>query len=557
MSVLIDHLALEGIDRRYPDRTVLRDVGLTVPPGERVALVGENGAGKSTLLRVAAGLDTPDAGTVVRPGSLRLVQQELPFPDDATITDVLDAATAQARAVEARLMATTSDLAVLNPASAEGRRAADRYDEALTEADLTDVWSVGSRVDRAVEGLGLGHLPRDRVVGALSGGQRSRLALAGALVAGPVALLLDEPTNHLDADGIAFLADELRGRRGPLLFATHDRGFIDAVATKVVDLDPAVGPHRAGEDRDLVGVQGTTYRGGYTDFLASRAAERDRWVERYEREQARLTELRHEVNVGARDVMHTTQPRSEARASKKFYADRAATTIARRVRSARARVEELECDQVAKPPNLLRFSGFQARPARGRGAADIVADLVDVAVHHRLALTSLTVGGRDRVLVTGPNGCGKSTLLHVLTGDLAPEVGTRRTAHGLRIGMLTQDVTWAYPQRSTLATVATATRLEEDDAAERLAASGLVARRDLHREVGRLSVGQQRRVALAILVLDPPDLLVLDEPTNHLSLPLSEALEEAIPDHPGAVVVASHDRWIGERWTGRRLDLGT
>lgn len=552
-AAFIDHLRLDGIDRRYPDRAVLRDIDLTVPPGERVALVGENGSGKSTLLRVAAGLDAPDAGTVTRPASLRLVHQELPFGPTATIAEVLAAAVADARRIEDEITRAAADLA-------DGIAGASaRYDAALTAAELTDVWSLDARVDAVVDGLGLAEVPRERTVGAISGGQRSRLALASALVAHPIALLLDEPTNHLDAAGIAFLTEQVRAWRGPVLFATHDRGFIDAVATRVVDLDPVAGPHRPGEE--IVGIQGTATRGGYTDHLAAKAAERARWVQRFDDEQDRLAALRHEVAAGARDVMHTHEPKSEVRRAKKFYADRAATTIARRVRSARTRLEELERTQVARPPEPLRFSGFRA--GRGPGADDVLVDLADAGVAGRMARTTLTVRGRARLLVTGPNGCGKSTLLGVLTGDLAPATGRRTARSGIRVGALSQDVTWADPRRSPVdlalaarrATTTDLTDLDDDEAAGRLRGTGLVAARDLPRPVSALSVGQQRRVAIALLVLDPPDLLVLDEPTNHLSLALAEELEAALPTYPGGVVVASHDAWLRDRWTGASLSL--
>ena len=559
-TAFVDHLTLRGVDRRHPDRTVLHEIDLTVAPAERVALVGENGSGKTTLMRVAAGLDEPDAGTVTRPTSLRFVHQQLPFDDAVSMAAVLDAATQEARQVEVALTDAAADLATHPGGSAQHRAAATTYDDALAAATLTDVWSLDSRLDRVVAGLGLGGIPRDRHIGAMSGGQRSRLALASALIAHPLALLLDEPTNHLDAGGCAFLIDELRAWPGPVLFATHDRDFIDAVATRVVDLDPAIGAHRASVGRDVIGVQGRSYRGGYTDYLAAKAAERVRWTEQFAREQEALRLLRHEVAVGARDVMHTTVPKSEVRVAKKFYSDKASTVIARRVRSARTRLETLEREQVAKPPTPLTFSGFGARSGHLRAADDAVVTLTDVAVPGRLAPVSVTVRARDRLLVTGPNGSGKSTLLAVLTGALEPATGSRRAGRSVRIGALVQDVVWAdssLPVVTAVADVLAGGRAQHDDdeVAEAVAATGLVAPRDLRRSVGSLSLGQQRRTALAALVVDPPDVLVLDEPTNHLSLTLSEELEAALPAYPGAVVVASHDTWLASRWTGTHLDI--
>ena len=536
------HLALRHVDRRYPDRVVLRDVSLAVAPGARVALVGENGAGKTTLLRVAAGLDAPDAGSVTRPERTRLVHQVLPFDDAATVDDVLDDAVASAREVERELAAAADALA--DAPAAEQGAAARRYDVALAEATAAGVWSLDAEVERVVAGLGLAGVPRDRAVGALSGGQRTRLALASALVARPTALLLDEPTNHLDAAGADFLAAELRSWTGPVLFASHDRRFIEDVATRVADLDPS-------STEDPLTSRSTSGAGAYSDHLRAKAAARRRWEEQHAAEQEQLEVLRHEVAVGARDVMHTTDPKSEARAAKKFYADRAATTIARRVRSARSRLEELERTQVAAPPPLLRFAGFRPRSTPRAEAPEVLVEVDDVEVAGRLGRTSLAVRPGEHLLLDGPNGSGKSTLIAVLVGALAPDRGVRTSAPGVRVGLLAQDVTWPdasqTPQQVYLRAVG--------EHAPPLASTGLVSAHDADRPVGALSVGQQRRVALAVLTADPPDLLVLDEPTNHLSLGLAEELEAALVEFPGAVVLASHDRWLRERWTGDRLDL--
>ncbi|TXR55595.1 ABC-F family ATP-binding cassette domain-containing protein [Quadrisphaera setariae] len=568
---------MHHVDRRYPDRVVLRDVSLAVAPGARVALVGENGSGKTTLLRVAAGVDHPDSGTVTRPDRTRLVHQVLPFDDDACVEDVLDDAVASARDVERQLTAAAEALAAASDAAAEAphvearRAAAHRYDVALAEATAAGVWSLDAQVERVLAGLGLGDVGRDRQLGALSGGQRTRLALAAALVARPTALLLDEPTNHLDAAGADFLAAELRSWTGPVLFASHDRRFIEDVATRVADLDPVAGPGSpedapaaTPEDDDGSGVARdtatsvTSHRGAYSDHLRAKAAARRRWEEQHAAEQEQLEVLRHEVAVGARDVMHTTAPKGEARIAKKFYSDRAATVIARRVRSARSRLEDLERTQVAAPPPLLSFAGFVRRggaelpgPPALPGTPDVLVQLDDVEVAGRLRPTSLTVRAGEHLLLDGPNGSGKSTLIAVLVGALAADRGLRRTAPGVRLGLLAQDVVWEDPRRSAQEVYLRAV----GEHAPALTSTGLVSVRDAGRPVGSLSVGQQRRVALAVLAADPPDVLVLDEPTNHLSLGLAEELEAALADHPGAVVLASHDRWLRERWSGSRLDL--
>ncbi|HCT14011.1 MAG TPA: ABC transporter ATP-binding protein, partial [Corynebacterium nuruki] len=232
-----------------------------------------------------------------------------------------------------------------------------------------------------------------------------------------------------------------------------------------------------------------------------------------------------------------------------------------RVNDSRSRLEKLEEEQVRKPPKELTFAGLTASSLAGatREPADgpvVVASGISVA--GRLPETSLTLNGTEKLLVTGPNGSGKSTLLSVLAGQLTPDTGSL-TVTGVRTGYLTQDVDLPDPHdRGDDRTVERAYRdLVGEELADEVPLStfGLIHPRDENRPLVELSLGQQRRVALAVLLADPPAVLLLDEPDNHLSLSLVTALEEAIPAYPGAVVVASHDRWLRDRWTGERLEL--
>ena len=548
------HLRLDGISRSFPDRRVLTDVSCTVASGEIAALIGENGSGKSTLLRIAAGLDEPDAGSVSAPGTVGLFHQEPPFRLTLTLGQVLADATAPVRAL-------TRFVEVEGRALADGdATAATRLQRAIDAAERHHAWELDHRTDRVLAGLELAGLPRDRPAGELSGGQLSRLSLAWLLLRSPDTLLLDEPTNHLDDDATQTLVGLLRDWSGPVLLASHDRAFLDEVATTLLDLDPAPRPYATvAQDRDSPGsgFGVTKFTGSNTAYLQHRYAERDRWVRRFRDEQAELVRLRARVRddhtVGRAD----RPPRTEGRAAKKFYADRNAKVVARRVNDASTALERLEHDQVRKPPARLRFIGLG-----GVGAGTTTDDpttgpvltATDLAVAGRLAPTTLSLHPRSRLLVTGPNGSGKSTLLSVLAGDLVPDHGSLTAPRRLRVALLSQEPLHRDAGPSVRTAYEAAVGAER---AERtpLATFGLIAGRDTHRPTGALSVGQRRRLDLAILLADPPDVLALDEPTNHLSLLLVTELEQSLPDYPGVVVVASHDRWLREGWTGERLNL--
>jgi macrolide transport system ATP-binding/permease protein len=518
-------LVAHDLVRTLGGRRVLDGVSLTAAPGRRIGLIGENGVGKSTLLRLLAGADTPDGGHVSLPPDLGFLHQELPFALSVTVGGVVDDALREARWCLAELdrLAAAEDVG-------------EAYGDRLEWAEEHAAWDADRRAGLVLSGLGLGSVALERTVGSLSGGQRGRLALAALLIRRPTALLLDEPTNHLDDSAAAFLEEELRGLTGVLVVASHDRAFLDAVCTDLVDLDPALeGP--------------TRYGGGYSSYVEAKVAERERWQERFEAEQEELRELRYSAKVTAHRVAPHDRPMPDR--DKMGYGrrgQRIEKQVSSRVRNAARRLADLERSQVRKPPVPLRFRAPElASPA----PAGLLASLRSVRVPGRLELERLDVTADDRILVTGPNGVGKSTLLAVLAGRLRAEGDVRRRG-GLRVGLLAQDTVFERPDRTVMQTWEDA--LGPD--AVSLASFGLVAPRDLGTRVGDLSVGQRRRLALALLIAEPPELLLLDEPTNHLSPRLSDELEEALGTGPGAVVVASHDRWLRKRWAGREVGLG-
>lgn len=544
-------LVARGITRVLDGRAVLTEVDLVVPPGARVGLIGENGAGKSTLLRILAGADEPDGGRVERPARLGWLPQEVPFDSGMPAASILDAAEAPLRALERRLEAAAAALAGDAAARAhlEGDPA-EVYAAALDEADRVELWTLEARRAALLDGFGLAGIPLATPLGALSGGQRSRLALAALLLGRPDALVLDEPSNHLDDTAVALLRQHLLAWPGPVLFASHDRALLDELATELVDLDPS----RRAASGENGGGQLARSGGGFSDYLLERDRERERWAQRHRLEQRELGRLRETVTDGARAIDTGGRPaRDNDKFIRHFKGARVEAEVARRVRDAERRLAELEAAQLPAPPPVLAFAGLP--PSAARATDEPLLALDGAAVSGRLAPTSLTLRPGDRMLLTGPNGSGKSTLLGVLAASIPLDGGRRRALPRTRIGLLAQDARFADPHRTARATYAAAVG-EQRAAAVPLASLGLLGARDLDRPVGALSVGQQRRLALALVIARPPHVLLLDEPTNHVSLRLATELEEALGAHPGAVVVASHDRWLRRRWEGEVLALG-
>ncbi|ALO99075.1 Putative antibiotic ABC transporter ATP-binding protein [Streptomyces hygroscopicus subsp. limoneus] len=532
-------LLARDIVRALGGRRVLDGVSLTAAPGHRIGLIGENGVGKSTLLRVLAGVDEPDAGSVTRPGDLGFLHQEMPFDAGSTIASVLDDALREAREDLAELERLGEELARVPEDDPGHAELLDTYGRRLEQAQDRESWDADRRAALVLDGLGLGTLGHERTLGSLSGGQRGRLALAALLVRRPSALLLDEPTNHLDDTAAAFLEEQVRGLPGTVVIASHDRAFLDAVCTDLIDLDPAVdGPVRYGSN--------------YSAYLAHKRAERERWKRRYAEEQEELEELRQSAGVTAHRVAPDRGRTDNEKMGYGHRAGRVQNQISRRVRNATRRLEELERTQVAEPPRPLRFAAGELAARAEEGPQPLVA-LRDVRVPGRLALDALEVSATDRLLVTGGNGAGKSTLLAVLAGRL-PAEGEVRRRRRLTVGLLTQDTVFDRPERTVRDTYELSLGPARAEKVP-LGSLGLLHEADLDKPVGGLSVGQRRRLALALLVARPPHLLLLDEPTNHLSPTLCDELEAALGTGPGAIVLASHDRWLRRRWQGREIRL--
>lgn len=547
------HLKVEGISKTFGTHRVLSDVTFAVPRTEITGLIGENGSGKTTLLRIIAGLGEPTAGaiTISLPGGacprIRLLRQEEPFSINDSITTVVESAVSRERNAITELHFAARALAE-HPRSQETTQ---QYADAVEHSERLDAWGVDGRIAQVLDGLGLGKLPKDRQVRELSGGQRSRLALAWLLLWKPDVLLLDEPTNHLDDEATEFLRNQIQGWHGPVLIASHDRAFLDETVTSLVDLDPSPIPHLT-----------STFTGSYTDYVHTRMDMLQRWEEQYRQEQAEIKKLRAGVIQNQQVGHEDWKPRTEIRMAQKFYADRNARVVARRVNDVRTRLAKKEETQVRKPPRELRFAGLttaHTSSPRISGQSGTAFDANRIAVDGRLACTTLRVQAGEKWLITGANGSGKTTLLHLLAGSLQPSSGTLTRPPRASIGMLSQhphlpDPHKRGPERTAMQTYVD---LVGSPTAEQtpLSTFGLIAPRDENQKIENLSVGQLRRLELAAILAHPPQVLLLDEPTNHLSLFLATDIEAAIPTYPGTVVVASHDRWLRRTWEGEHHKL--
>ncbi|GGY79366.1 ABC transporter ATP-binding protein [Streptomyces nitrosporeus] len=539
-SPATSQIALAEVTKRYGDRLVLDRVSLTVGPGEKAGIVGDNGSGKSTLLRLLAGREPVGGGslTVTAPGGTAHLGQTLDLPDSARVGDAVDHVLGELRALERRVRAAGAALGTTGTAGSE------HYAALVAAFEARGGHDADRRVEVGLRRLGeRAPLDRDRPLGTLSGGQRSRLALAAVLASSPELLLLDEPTNDLDDEAVAWLEGRLRHHRGTVVVATHDRAFLEHVTGTILEVD---------HDRHTV----RRYGNGYAGFLTAKAAARARWAwehERWRDEVARQERLA-DSGIGLLAEIPRKGPRAFSGAGA-FRARSRSHGAQSRIRNAHRQLRRLTDHPVPPPPRPLRFTGrVDGPPPAGEPPAAVY--LEDALVEGRLYVPSLRLAPGGRLLVTGPNGAGKTTLLQLLAGELAPDAGVVRRPR--RVGFLRQQSApgAASDTRALLTAFAAGRAGPFDEHADALLALGLFRAADLAVPVRELSAGQRRKLELARLVTAGPlDLLLLDEPTNHLAPALVEEIEAALAPCTATLVVVTHDRLLRERFDGPRLEL--
>jgi len=489
-------ITLQNVDFSVGGPLLLDGVDLSIEPGERIALIGRNGAGKSTLLKLLAGDLRADDGEVRLEGGRRVARLEQEVPGDATGTvfDVVSAGLGEAGA----LLAEFHRLSHADPVDT------DALARAQAKVEAAHAWSLDRRVEETLTRL---QLDGDALFARLSGGMKRRVLLARALVSAPDLLLLDEPTNHLDIESIDWLEGFLKSWQGALVFVTHDRRFLRALATRIVEIDRG---------------QLTSWPGDWENYQRRREERANAEAQ----ETARFDKLLAQEETWIRQGIKARRTRDEGRVR---------------------RLEAMRVDRAQRREQVGRVR-MEAAQADASGKKVIEAKDVSFAYGDRVLVRdfSTTILRGDRVGLIGPNGSGKTTLLRLLLGQLAPQSGTVKPGTGL-------DIAYFDQQRATLREDWTAMEnvSEGRDFVEvggkRKHVLGylqefLFTPERARAPITRLSGGERNRLLLARLFATPSNLLVMDEPTNDLDVETLELLEELLADYPGTLLLVSHDR---------------
>jgi len=513
-------LTVQDIGKTFGTEQIFSGITFQINEREHVALVGTNGAGKSTLLKIIAGIDEASAGELTFQSGLRVAYQaqEATFTADRTLFEETLDAFAHVRASADRMAEIEREMS--SAEGAELERLFDEYSRRSTEFETHGGYEMEHRTAAVLHGLGFPEDMFDDPVRQLSGGQKTRVALAKALLSDPDLLMLDEPTNHLDLQAIEWLEEFLRTWNRAFVVVSHDRYFLDRVTTRTLDL-------AFGRLED--------YPGGYNRYLKLREERMARRLKEYEEQQefiARTEEFIRKYKAGQRS--------KEARGRE--------TRLARLERLERPQEHEkltLRMRAELRPGRTVMTVkpitvGYLPRPEMGETEPDVMVQTT----------RELQIERGDRVALLGPNGSGKTTTLRTLVGELPPLAGRIELGTNVRVAYYAQGHEGLDPTRTVLETLLYDKPLGEE-AARTLLGRFLFTGDDVFKPVSALSGGERSRLALCRLTLERANFLILDEPTNHLDIGAREALEEVLDGYDGTMLFVSHDRYFIDRIANR------
>ncbi|CAM3351706.1 MULTISPECIES: ribosomal protection-like ABC-F family protein [Saccharibacillus] len=509
------------VKKFYGAEEVLSGVSFDIYEGEKVGLLGGNGAGKSTLFRLLSGAEPPDEGNVsLRRGARVGVLDQIPDYGEQSVGDVLLGVFGTSLALQAKLRELEASMSGAEGAALD--RMLREYGETQEAFERGGGYEIPAKVDTVASGLGISAGQRERPFAELSGGEKTKVALAALLLEEADLLLLDEPTNHLDMEAAAWLESFIRDSSSTIVVVSHDRYFLTQTVEKVIELEDG---------------EATSYPCGYVQYREEKEARLLRQFEDYKEQQKVIKQMKEAIKRLIEWGKKGDNP--------KFF------------RKAASMQKALDRMEKVKRPVLERTAIGLALATDGRTGEDVLTlDAVRKSFGSRVLLREAEALLRygERAVLVGGNGAGKTTLMRMVLGQESPDAGELRLGSRVRLGYLAQEESPPADRTSVLDYYKEQAAMEEGEARGSLA-KFLFYGKDVFKPVAGLSGGEWSRLRLAVLMRQKPNLLLLDEPTNHLDIASREALEEALEEYDGTILAVSHDRFFINRIAQRVWSL--
>ncbi|MFC6333657.1 ABC-F family ATP-binding cassette domain-containing protein [Paenibacillus septentrionalis] len=516
-------LQVSNLTKSYGVDPILSNINLQILERDKIGLVGVNGAGKSTLLKIIAGEISYDSGDIhkAKEAKLGYLAQNSGLQSDRTIIDEMLLVFSDLLAVEQELR--ELEMKIADPKLHDDEK---RYQEVLDRYANRSDWyknnggfEINTKINSVLHGMGFGEFDHHTPISSLSGGQKTRLALAKILLQSPDLLMLDEPTNHLDIDTLTWLEGYLRSYPGAILVVSHDRYFLDAMTTTIVEIER----HQAKK-----------YTGNYSRYLELKAAEYEIAMKHFEKQQDEIARMEQFIQKNL---------------------VRASTT--KRAQSRRKALEKM--DRIDRPMGDLKRASFSFEVERMSGKEVLKVNHLSIQFPNSTAPlftdVQLQLQRGEMVALVGPNGIGKSTMLKAIVGQLQPTTGNIEFGSHVKLGYYDQEHNVLNPSNTVLEEVWSTYPHMEEVRIRTVLGNFLFSGEDVLKRISSLSGGEKARVSLSKLMLAKANLLILDEPTNHLDLFSKEVLESALMDYEGTVLFISHDRYFLNKMAERIVEL--
>lgn len=517
-------LNVEHLYKYFNGQALLKDINFTVEDREAVGLIGINGCGKSTLLNIITGSEgfdkTPEGlGSVNIAGkaSIGFLRQNSGLNSELTIGEEMKNAFAP-------LLETLDKMKVLEKKMADGGdidSISHEYAELSSYFEARDGYRIDVKIKQVLNGMGFGSTPTDRVISTLSGGEKTRLALAKLLLEEPNLLILDEPTNHLDFETLMWLEDYLKGYKGAIIIVSHDRYFLNKVCTRICEIE-----------------QGrlTSYRGDYSSYLVQKKMNSERQLKEYEAQQKEIAKLEDYV---AKNLVRAST--SKMAKSRQHMLDR---------------IERIDKPLIYTKPPKIKLE-YDIEPTKDIVRVIDCPLVVGEGADKKELIKSLTMNVRrgEHVAIIGANGIGKTSILKLIQGIIPHEGGNISWGGNVKISYFEQEHAILDPRKTVLEEIMDRyPRLSEQQARSVLGAV-LLTGENVFKPISVLSGGERAKLCFAIMALNRGNVLVLDEPTNHLDLNTKEVLEDALAEFGGTIILVSHDRYLLNKVASRIIEI--